>query len=249
MKSHRYTKVSETHDIAILLLPGFSMSVLENLLQEISTAGVRLQLFSLEGVTVRSSKGIPVQALPLAVAPRTVGSLVVCGDRNADIERVKQRLRTLPQGRELAGAITDTRQLRGSEEGKPAGDRVLLREALDLMQNNLVEPLTTGEIATYLGATPKKLERVFRRYGYRLPSRHYLSLRLEYARTLLRNSRFSIDEVGRRCGFGSASHFSRSYRAFAGHTPRDERKQWGDNRLPRGSAAAFTGKLELETRI
>lgn len=249
MKSYRYTRVNEKHDIAILLLPGFSMSVLESLLQEILTAGVRLQLFSLEGVTVRSSKGIPVQAVPLAVAPRKVGSLVVCGDRNADIAGVKQRLRTLPQGRQLADAVTDTSQLRTSEDGKPASDRVLLREALDLMQNNLVEPLTTGEIAAYLGATPKKLERVFRRYGYRLPSRHYLCLRLECARTLLRNSRFSIDEVGRRCGFGSASHFSRSYRAFAGHTPRDERKQWGDNTLPRGSTAGFTSKLELETRL
>ena len=240
--------MNEKH-IAILLLPGFSMPVLESLLQQVSVAGVRLQLLSMQGVTVRSSKGIPVQAVPLKLAPQRVDALIVCGDRNADVAGVKQRLRMFPGGGQLADAVTDTDQLRAHELGKSAGDQVLLREALDLMQNNLVEPLTTGEIASYLGATPKKLERVFRRYGYRLPSQHYLSLRLEYARTLLRSSRFSIDEVGRRCGFGSASHFSRSYRAFAGHTPRDERKRWGDSTPPRLGAAAHVSKFELGTRI
>lgn len=104
-------------------------------------------------------------------------------------------------------------------------DQFLLGEALALMQSNLVEPLQIQEVAAYLGVTLKKLERVFTRAGYKLPARFYLDMRLEQARQLLRDSSLSVDDVSRCCGFRSASHFSRCYRAFAGHSPRDERKR------------------------
>ncbi|WP_160153259.1 helix-turn-helix domain-containing protein [Microbulbifer sp. ALW1] len=103
-------------------------------------------------------------------------------------------------------------------------DHYLMREALALMESNLSEPLLTGELAAYLGVSSKKLERVFRRCGFKLPARFYLDLRLERARQLLRGSSLRIDEVGRNCGFSSASHFSRCYREFSGHSPREERK-------------------------
>ena len=103
--------------------------------------------------------------------------------------------------------------------------RALLEEAHALMRNNLSEPLSTAELASYLRVTAKKLERTFRRYGCKLPARFYLDLRLERARQLLRSSRLTVEEVGKSCGFISASHFSRSFRMYAGHSPRDERKR------------------------
>ncbi|WP_237058578.1 GlxA family transcriptional regulator [Microbulbifer sediminum] len=113
---------------------------------------------------------------------------------------------------------------RGDSPRGEVGDRALLAEAQALMRSNLSEPLTTGEIADYLQVTSKKLERVFKRLSGQLPARFYIGLRLALARDLLHHSDLSIEEVGRRCGFGSPSHFSRAFRNYFGCTPREERQ-------------------------
>ena len=108
-------------------------------------------------------------------------------------------------------------------------DRALLAEAQQLMRNNLSEPLATGEIAGYLGITCKKLERIFRRFAGQLPARFYIGLRLSLARDLLHHSGYSIEDIGRRCGFSSPSHFSRAFRNHYGCAPRVERQQFIDD--------------------
>lgn len=121
-----------------------------------------------------------------------------------------------------------------SGEGDDAGlqfqseveDRSMLAEAQALMRNNLVEPLATGEIAGYLGISSKKLERVFKRFVGQLPARFYIGLRLSLARDLLHHSSLSIEDIGKRCGFSSPSHFSRAFRNHFGCTPRAERQQF-----------------------
>jgi transcriptional regulator GlxA family with amidase domain len=48
-------------------------------------------------------------------------------------------------------------------------------------------------------------------------------MRLERARELLLQTGKPILDVAVACGFASASHFSRCYRAVYGHKPSDER--------------------------
>lgn len=105
-------------------------------------------------------------------------------------------------------------------------DRSTLAEAQALMRNNLAEPLATGEIAGYLEISSKKLERIFKRFVGQLPARFYIGLRLSLARDLLHHSGLSIEEIGKRCGFSSPSHFSRAFRNHFGCTPRAERQQF-----------------------
>ena len=105
-------------------------------------------------------------------------------------------------------------------------DRSTLAEAQMLMRNNLAEPLATGEIAGYLGVSSKKLERIFKRFAGQLPARFYIGLRLTLARDLLHHSGCSIEEIGKRCGFTSPSHFSRAFRNHFGCSPRAERQQF-----------------------
>ncbi|GAA5525386.1 HTH-type transcriptional regulator CdhR [Microbulbifer aestuariivivens] len=105
-------------------------------------------------------------------------------------------------------------------------DRSTLAEAQALMRNNLTEPLTTAEIAGYLGISCKKLERIFKRFVGQLPARFYIGLRLCLARDLLHHSGLSIEEIGKRSGFSSPSHFSRAFRNHFGCTPRSERQQF-----------------------
>jgi transcriptional regulator GlxA family with amidase domain len=101
-----------------------------------------------------------------------------------------------------------------------------LNDALQLMEANVEEPLTTDEIAGLVGISRRQLERLFRQYLGAMPSKYYLGLRLEKARLQLIRTSKSVVQVSLACGFASAAHFSNAYRERFGVTPREERRNW-----------------------
>ncbi len=98
-----------------------------------------------------------------------------------------------------------------------------LLAVIELMENNLEEPLNRTDLAREAGLSTRQLERLFRKYLARSPARYYLELRLDRARLLLLQTNMSIIDVALACGFVSASHFSKCYRDYFGRTPRKER--------------------------
>jgi len=98
-----------------------------------------------------------------------------------------------------------------------------LLAVIDQMEKNLEEPLSRSDLARGTGLSTRQLERLFRKYLGRSPARYYLELRLNKARLLLLQTNMSVIDVALACGFVSASHFSKCYRDFFGHTPRKER--------------------------
>lgn len=98
-----------------------------------------------------------------------------------------------------------------------------LVDALALMEANIEEPLTTHELSGHLGISRRQLERLFKKFLQAVPSRYYLSLRLQEARRLLRESDRSAGDIALYTGFSSAAHFSTAYRNHFGMTPREER--------------------------
>ena len=97
-------------------------------------------------------------------------------------------------------------------------------DVIELMENNLEEPIELDELATFVDVSRRQIERMFHRHLDCSPSRFYLRLRLERARKLLKQSNMSIVEISMACGFISTPHFSRCYRKHIGVSPRDERK-------------------------
>lgn len=98
-----------------------------------------------------------------------------------------------------------------------------LVEAVQLMEANIEEPLTTHELSEHLGVSRRQLERLFKKYLKSVPSRYYLDLRLQRARRMLRESDRPAGEIALQTGFSSAAHFSTAYRNHFGITPREER--------------------------
>ena len=98
-----------------------------------------------------------------------------------------------------------------------------LLAVIELMENNLEEPLSRSELAENASLSTRQLERLFRKYLSRSPARYYLELRLSKARLLLLQTNMSVIDVALACGFVSASHFSKCYRDYFGRTPRKER--------------------------
>ncbi len=94
--------------------------------------------------------------------------------------------------------------------------------SLQIMQNNIEDPLTPDEIAEVVRISTRQMERLFAKHLGLSPKRYYLQMRLDKARELLRQTTLSVTEICVACGFRSPSHFSKSYRAAFGVSPSQE---------------------------
>lgn len=137
-------------------------------------------------------------------------------------------------GHEVASQVTDQlihHRIREASERQRMDLRARLGVAhpkllsvVALMEKTIENPLSCAQLADEAGFSTRQLERLFCRYLGRSPTRHYLSLRLERARYLLRQTSMPILSVAMACGFVSASHFSKSYNEHFGRTPSAERR-------------------------
>ncbi len=98
-----------------------------------------------------------------------------------------------------------------------------LSQVIQIMENNIEEPISPSILAQDVGMSTRQLERLFRRYLNRSPKRYYMELRLQKARNLLMQTDMSVINVALACGFASPSHFSKCYRAHYDNTPYRER--------------------------
>lgn len=104
----------------------------------------------------------------------------------------------------------------------PARLSVPLRNIIDLMENNLEEPLSLDQLAEYVGLSRRQVDRLFQRQLATSPHRHYMELRITESRRLLQQSSLSIMQVAVACGFVSVSHFSKCYSSYFNYPPSKE---------------------------
>ena len=94
---------------------------------------------------------------------------------------------------------------------------------IQMMEENIEEPISPSLLAKDVSMSTRQLERLFRRYLNRSPKRYYMELRLQKARNLLMQTDMSVINVALACGFASPSHFSKCYRSHYQKTPYRER--------------------------
>lgn len=136
-------------------------------------------------------------------------------------------------GEELAGAVadqliyssirTDQDTQRLSIPTRIGVRHPKLSQVIQIMEQNLEEPISPSLLAKDVALSTRQLERLFRRYLNRSPKRYYMELRLQKARNLLMQTDMSVINVALACGFTSPSHFSKCYRAHYQTTPYRER--------------------------
>ncbi|WP_374763468.1 GlxA family transcriptional regulator [Yunchengibacter salinarum] len=95
--------------------------------------------------------------------------------------------------------------------------------AIAFMEAYLETPQPISAVADQVGTTERTLARLFRDHLGIKPSRYYLSLRLQRARQLLRQTDMSILQVAVACGFTSSAHFARCYKEQFANSPRVDR--------------------------
>ena len=102
-----------------------------------------------------------------------------------------------------------------------------LSRVIQMMEENIEDPISPATLASDVGMSTRQLERLFRRYLTRSPKRYYMELRLQKARNLLMQTDMTVINVALACGFASPSHFSKCYRSHYDTTPYRERGSQG----------------------
>lgn len=170
------------------------------------------------------------------------GNRVTCSGGVAGLDMMVALI-TRDHGYELGAAVSDWLLHTHVRDGaKPqrmdlrfrlgVGDEGVLR-ALKSMEANLEKPLSRQRLATVAHTSLRQLERSFRSQLGRGVHEHYLALRLGRSRQLLRETSLSVLEVALAAGFASASQFSRAFMRAFGSSPRETRRSYRGNLLPK----------------
>ena len=90
----------------------------------------------------------------------------------------------------------------------------------DHVQAHLGNPLALVDLARMAGLSPHYFLLAFRKSFGVTPHQYVLGERIREAMRLLRRDQLSISEVALSVGFADQSHFTATFRRFAGTTPR-----------------------------
>ncbi|MCT4655128.1 MAG: GlxA family transcriptional regulator [Cohaesibacter sp.] len=99
-----------------------------------------------------------------------------------------------------------------------------IAKVLTLMIDTLEAPLPMGEIASRTGMSQRGLERLFQAVLSTTPRKYYQHLRLSKARSLLMESRLTVEEIAVRSGYRTAIAFTRAFKGEFGIQPSRLRK-------------------------
>jgi AraC family carnitine catabolism transcriptional activator len=123
-----------------------------------------------------------------------------------------------------------------------------VREAVELIERNVSEPLTVPEIAAQVGISQRQLERQFRKIMGCSVVQFGLLMRLQRARVLLISTGMSVREISAACGFNSLSHFAYAFKKCFGKRPSDYRQAWPEQEAEPhwpGSLARYLDTLHV----
>lgn len=94
-----------------------------------------------------------------------------------------------------------------------------VRRVTEFVEANLVQDIGLSDLAAVAGVSVFHFTRGFHRATGYAPYAYLIRRRLERAKELLKDSDLPLSSVARACGFGSASHFSRTFKRAVGANP------------------------------
>ena len=111
--------------------------------------------------------------------------------------------------------------------GSPAwwGTSAVVRRALRMIQDGLLDDASVETLAQRLGIGPRHLHRLFLRHVGAAPTTVAQTRRLQFAKNLLDDTEMPITQIALAAGFGSVRRFNDAFRRTYERSPRDMRRQ------------------------
>jgi transcriptional regulator GlxA family with amidase domain len=107
-----------------------------------------------------------------------------------------------------------------------AAERRSLRELQEWLADNLDQDLSVAALAERAYMSPRNFARVFAREVGATPASYVESLRLERGRLLLETTELQLEEIARRCGFGTVETLRRVFTRRLRVGPNDYRRRF-----------------------
>ena len=120
------------------------------------------------------------------------------------------------------------------------------------IQEHLSEPITVASLARMAHVSPRTFARQFKTTTGTTPHHWVLSQRIQLAQRLLEEGDLSVEEVARRCGFGTAASLRQHFRQRRGTAPLAYRKTFSLRTTPTAAAGPempLEKSLPFRTRV
>jgi len=104
-----------------------------------------------------------------------------------------------------------------------------IRDLLAWLPDHLDDDLTVGALAQQAHLSVRQFDRVFKAGTGTTPADHVEAIRTEAACRLLETTRAPIEEIARRCGFGTPETMNRTFRRRLNTTPGSHRQHFGEH--------------------
>jgi AraC-like DNA-binding protein len=104
----------------------------------------------------------------------------------------------------------------------PDGEKI--RRARAVLSMEYAHPPPLPKLARQLGISETRLKSGFKALYGKTIMQYCIGIRVEAAKLLLKENRHSIAEIGNIVGYDDHSAFSRAFRRFSGHSPKDWRR-------------------------
>jgi AraC family transcriptional regulator len=122
-----------------------------------------------------------------------------------------------------------------------------VERALSWFTEHLARNPSVKEVADVIHVSPSHLRRLFAEVRQASPKELFRRVRLEKAHDLMGRTNLTLDEIAGHCGYASASHFCRDYKAAHHFTPSTWRRRLID-RFSRPLPAGFVPVREFSAR-
>jgi AraC family transcriptional regulator len=94
----------------------------------------------------------------------------------------------------------------------------------ELMNDRWNEPLSLEDLARTAAVHPVTVSKYFRKYFGCTFGEYMRRIKIEKSLSMIKNSFFSLTEIGYECGFYDQSHFCRTFRQLTGFSPKSYAK-------------------------
>ncbi len=115
--------------------------------------------------------------------------------------------------------------VKNSPSGSPSLPGYKLRQITDWMAQNVAEEFNLDRLAAQSGLSKFYFNRLFRSAMGVSPSRYQITLRMDEAKRLLRETKRSVVDVALDVGYATPSHFAQLFRRETGLSPSEYRRQ------------------------
>ena len=104
-------------------------------------------------------------------------------------------------------------------------DEEFIKKAIQVVHDNMAEPeFTVAVFIEKMGVSKTLLHTKLKEIIGKSASEFILSIRMKEASRLLKSDQYTISEVSDFVGFNDASYFSKSFKKYFNHTPREHNK-------------------------